>query len=265
MIDYVALGVVNKFVGHRDSRLFPTSTMNSLAALLSLIFVSAMLFRPCDSVFVYTWAEKGKKRCFVETIPLGGKLVGKIAVEEGVAGKIAKATINKSPTAEKADVAVIVRRMATNTIEHTFPYEPEEAGEQFEFTFKGSHQSEEDFELCLTVMSDQKTKERKTIRWKFSFTFYALDQGVASPHSEVAQEEHVDDIAVRIMGLSQTMKGIKTRLTQYRSLEQEIRDVSESNNMRVAWFSVAQTILLACAGVWQIYHLKSFFKAKKLV
>ena len=37
-----------------------------------------------------------------------------------------------------------------------------------------------------------------------------------SPHDEVAQEEHVNDIAVRVLDLSDTMRGIKTQLSKYR-------------------------------------------------
>ncbi len=40
------------------------------------------------------------------------------------------------------------------------------------------------------------------------------------------------------------------------------RDTSESTNERVVWWSIIQTCILIATGLWQITHLKNFFKAK---
>uniref|UniRef100_A0A452VHM2 Transmembrane emp24 domain-containing protein 9-like n=1 Tax=Ursus maritimus TaxID=29073 RepID=A0A452VHM2_URSMA len=47
--------------------------------------------------------------------------------------------------------------------------------------------------------------------------------------------------------------------------EERFRQTSESTNQRVLWWSILQTLILVATGVWQMQHLKSFFKAKKLV
>ncbi|KAM5217616.1 transmembrane emp24 domain-containing protein 9-like isoform 2-T2 [Hipposideros larvatus] len=47
--------------------------------------------------------------------------------------------------------------------------------------------------------------------------------------------------------------------------EERFRLTSESTNRRVLWWSVLQTLILVATGIWQMRHLKSFFKAKKLV
>uniref|UniRef100_A0A8C8WAP9 GOLD domain-containing protein n=1 Tax=Panthera leo TaxID=9689 RepID=A0A8C8WAP9_PANLE len=47
--------------------------------------------------------------------------------------------------------------------------------------------------------------------------------------------------------------------------EERFRQTSESTNQRVLWWSILQTFILVATGVWQMQHLKSFFKAKKLV
>lgn len=52
-------------------------------------------------------------------------------------------------------------------------------------------------------------------------------------------------------------------LPQWR--EERFRQTSESTNQRVLWWSILQTFILVATGVWQMQHLKSFFKAKKLV
>ena len=81
----------------------------------------------------------------------------------------------------------------------------------------------------------------------------------------MAREDHVNSVSGSVVRLTETMKSIRQRLTSYRELEQKIRYISESNNSRVGWLSVGQAILLACAGLWQVVHLKQFFRAKKLV
>ena len=43
------------------------------------------------------------------------------------------------------------------------------------------------------------------------------------------------------------------------------RRASESVRARVQWWSLAQTAVLLASGIWQITHLKHFFKTKKLV
>jgi hypothetical protein len=44
-----------------------------------------------------------------------------------------------------------------------------------------------------------------------------------------------------------------------------IRNTSESTNSRVMWWSLLQTIVLIGSGLYQIRHLQTFFKKKKLV
>lgn len=50
-----------------------------------------------------------------------------------------------------------------------------------------------------------------------------------------------------------------------REREVAFRRTSESTHARVQWWSVLQTVVLVGAGVWQIQHLKAFFRGKKIV
>lgn len=47
--------------------------------------------------------------------------------------------------------------------------------------------------------------------------------------------------------------------------EEEMRDLNERTNARVAWLSIMS--LCICVGVagWQLWHLKAFFEKKKLL
>jgi hypothetical protein len=39
----------------------------------------------------------------------------------------------------------------------------------------------------------------------------------------------------------------------------------ESTNARVKWFSIAIIVGIICLGIWQLFHLRSFFKRKYLI
>lgn len=47
--------------------------------------------------------------------------------------------------------------------------------------------------------------------------------------------------------------------------EEQFRRLSESTATRVNRWSIGQAVVLACISFWQMRHLRSFFKAKKLV
>jgi hypothetical protein len=47
--------------------------------------------------------------------------------------------------------------------------------------------------------------------------------------------------------------------------ESVFHSTSESTNNRVTFWSIGQLVVLVVLGVWQMRHLKSFFKSKKLV
>ena len=50
-----------------------------------------------------------------------------------------------------------------------------------------------------------------------------------------------------------------------RTREATFREISESTNVRVLWWSIAQGAVLVITGYLQLRHLKGFFEAKKLV
>jgi p24 family protein alpha len=58
---------------------------------------------------------------------------------------------------------------------------------------------------------------------------------------------------------------VKREQAYQRSRESHFRSISDDTNARVLWWSIAQTVVLVALGLWQLHHLKTFFRAKKLV
>jgi len=50
-----------------------------------------------------------------------------------------------------------------------------------------------------------------------------------------------------------------------RAREEEMRDTNESTNTRVLYFSIFSMGCLLFLAVWQIFYLRRFFQAKKLI
>ena len=58
---------------------------------------------------------------------------------------------------------------------------------------------------------------------------------------------------------------IKAPLPRPQTREATFREISESTNVRVLWWSIGQAFVLVMTGFMQLRHLKGFFEQKKLV
>jgi len=93
-----------------------------------------------------------------------------------------------------------------------------------------------------------------------------LETGVgAVDYDEIAKQEHLSALEVSVRRLNDRVSSIRKEQNYQRAREVVFRNTSESTNSRVAWWSGMQVLVLVVMGVWQMRHLKSFFKAKKLV
>ena len=70
---------------------------------------------------------------------------------------------------------------------------------------------------------------------------------------------------LQIRRLNDKVKGIQKVQAYQREREIAFRNTSDSTNARVQWWSIFQTGVMVLSGLWQITHLKNFFKSKKLV
>jgi len=87
----------------------------------------------------------------------------------------------------------------------------------------------------------------------------------ATDYEDLAKSEHLSALEVEVRRLNDRIKDIRSEQNYQRAREMDFRDTSEETNTRVVWWSIIQTLILVGAGMWQISHLKKFFKTKKLV
>ncbi|KFM26437.1 Transmembrane protein Tmp21 [Auxenochlorella protothecoides] len=115
-----------------------------------------------------------------------------------------------------------------------------------------------DHKVCFTA-SDFQTAQNTRIRveWKSGASAHDWEQ--------VAKKDNLNFLQTELLSLEQSVHDIHIELQRIRRKEEEMRDINEATNARVAWLGVGA--LLVCLGLsgWQMSYLQRFFKRKKLL
>jgi len=200
---------------------------------------------------IYFVLEEGQNRCFLEEVPKDTLVLGKYRTEEWVAQQAG--TVPTPITKQRAAIKVIV----TDPEGNLFLQREMNPEGRFAFTSQlgGEHK------ICF---------QTNTSRWfgtkqKIKFHLDVEKGESATDYEEIAKQEHLSAIEVSARKLIDRVRDIRSEQDYQRKREVTFRNTSESTNSRVTWWSVIQTLILVSTGLWQITHLKNFFKAKKLV
>lgn len=81
----------------------------------------------------------------------------------------------------------------------------------------------------------------------------------------VARKEKIEGVELELRKLEGVVEAIHENLLYLKSREAEMREVSETTNARVAWFSIMSLGVCIAVSSWQLWHLKHFFQKKKLI
>eukprot|EP00731_Ephydatia_muelleri_P028223 Em0019g1096a len=93
-----------------------------------------------------------------------------------------------------------------------------------------------------------------------------LKHGVeAKNYEDVAKAEKLKPMEMELRRLEDLAESIVNDFAYMRAREQEMRDTNESTNSRVLYFSIFSMICLVFLAAWQIFYLRRFFQAKKLI
>lgn len=65
--------------------------------------------------------------------------------------------------------------------------------------------------------------------------------------------------------LLSSLQTVVDEMEYLKEREVRMRDTNESTNERIKWFSLFSIAVLVSSGVWQLFYLRSFFQAKKLM
>ncbi|XP_073746737.1 transmembrane emp24 domain-containing protein 9-like isoform X2 [Callorhinus ursinus] len=185
----------------------------------------------------YLEVRELEEKCFIQEIPDGTVVIGNYKTE-----LYDPAMEKYQPSPQWINLFVFVKDPENKNLL------ARQYGPQGSFTF--TSQSPGEHQICLHLES---------IRFAL---FY---DGKLAIHLDMQLGEHTNDYAEFAAKdkLTQLHLRVQQLVEQWR--EERFRQTSESTNQRVLWWSILQTFILVATGVWQMQHLKSFFKAKKLV
>jgi hypothetical protein len=82
---------------------------------------------------------------------------------------------------------------------------------------------------------------------------------------QIAKKEHINPLRSELAEMEAVVKDIHDEMIYMRGREEAMRNTNESTNARVLWFSLFSMLVMISMGVWQAFHLKNFFKTKKLI
>ncbi|XP_020573308.1 transmembrane emp24 domain-containing protein p24delta5-like [Phalaenopsis equestris] len=87
----------------------------------------------------------------------------------------------------------------------------------------------------------------------------------AKDWDSVAKIEKIEGVELELRKLEAQVQAIHQNLLYLKSREADMREVSETTNSRVAWFSIMSLGVCIVVSVLQLWHLKRFFQKKKLI
>uniref|UniRef100_A0A4W4EZH4 GOLD domain-containing protein n=2 Tax=Electrophorus electricus TaxID=8005 RepID=A0A4W4EZH4_ELEEL len=88
---------------------------------------------------------------------------------------------------------------------------------------------------------------------------------VGAGNTEIAKVEKLKPLEVELRRLEDLSESIVNDFAYMKKREEEMRDTNESTNTRVLYFSIFSMCCLIGLATWQVFYLRRFFKAKKLI
>nr|XP_020649549.1 transmembrane emp24 domain-containing protein 10 [Pogona vitticeps] len=128
---------------------------------------------------------------------------------------------------------------------------------KFAFTTEDYDTFEACFESKLPVGTGRMPDQLVTLNMKHGVE--------AKNYEEIAKVEKLKPLELELRRLEDLSESIVNDFAYMKKREEEMRDTNESTNTRVLYFSIFSMFCLIGLATWQVFYLRHFFKAKKLI
>lgn len=115
-----------------------------------------------------------------------------------------------------------------------------------------------DYKICVEVVNSP----RHGRQYKFGLKVTSATE--TNDYTNLAKQEHFSAIVVEMTKINDRIQAQKQELGYLRTIEEKIRDETESVHDRIVYFFIGQTIIIVGAMLFQIFKLRRFFKQKQL-
>mmetsp|Transcript_14098 Transcript_14098/g.25023 ORF Transcript_14098/g.25023 Transcript_14098/m.25023 type:complete len:221 (-) Transcript_14098:2823-3485(-) len=190
---------------------------------------------------MYFYFSEESRRCFVEELPQDTILIGAYKSPEHTK----KASMIKVYDPENKQVF-----KEPAELNGRFAYQTQQAGE---------------YTVCVEADHEKKGWPSRGGSAKFHLKLEVHGRETETIVGDNAKTHQLTSLEKELESLDSRIDLILRDLEYSKKQEVHFRNQSERINSRIMWWSLLQTLLLLLSGVWQIVHLKNFFRAKKLV
>eukprot|EP00343_Euplotes_focardii_P010313 CAMPEP_0205827260 /NCGR_PEP_ID=MMETSP0206-20130828/31408_1 /ASSEMBLY_ACC=CAM_ASM_000279 /TAXON_ID=36767 /ORGANISM="Euplotes focardii, Strain TN1" /LENGTH=224 /DNA_ID=CAMNT_0053128001 /DNA_START=93 /DNA_END=767 /DNA_ORIENTATION=+ len=220
-------------------------------SILAALCCVLLLVAEAQGLFFYL--KEGQSKCFIEDLPASTLVVGEFAGSDIEATPTGEHQPRKDAAAQPLALSVVVKEPDGGIlVDNIYP-----ASGRVAFTSRiaGEHV------VCFKTSST---------RW-FGAGSVKLELDLQTgadamnDYDDIKQMEQLTELEVAVRRLNDRVVELRRGQSFFRNREELLRNSSELANTNVMWFSFLQTLILVVSGVWQIQHLKGFFKAKKMV
>nr|XP_033812297.1 transmembrane emp24 domain-containing protein 10-like [Geotrypetes seraphini] len=146
----------------------------------------------------------------------------------------------------------------TDSSGHTLSFKEDAKKGKFAFTTDDY----EIYEICF----ESKMQPAGNFRVPDQLIILSVKHGVeAQNYEEIAKAEKLKPLELELRRLEDLSESIVKDFAYMKQREEEMRDTNESTSLRVLYFSVFSMLCLVGLATWQVFYLRRFFKAKKLI
>ncbi|EFA79707.1 emp24/gp25L/p24 family protein [Heterostelium album PN500] len=216
--------------------------MNIKSISLLVVLSTLLLVQSCSAL--YFELNGGTTKCFIEENPKDTLLVGNYVLEDlnpqaGISTPLALSVIVTDPENHE----VLSKQMGASG---RFAFQTLIGGE---------------YKICISTNSSKWFGPTIKTRLHLDIQVGAN----ANDYEEIAKVEQLNNLEISVKRLNDRVTQVRKEQSYQKAREITFRNTSESTNSRVMWWAILQVVVLCLTGMWQMRHLKSFFKAKKLV
>eukprot|EP00386_Alphamonas_edax_P003985 GDKI01012280.1.p1 GENE.GDKI01012280.1~~GDKI01012280.1.p1 ORF type:complete len:217 (-),score=67.38 GDKI01012280.1:132-755(-) len=206
--------------------------MRSIIALLSAACLMQCVFG------AYFFVSEGSEKCFLENVPTNQVMT--VTYDNPENPGVACSIVFKNPAGRQ----VFSKEVTAQEPKGKVAYMSQVAGEH---------------KVCINCASS-KWFSTSLLKWTFSIE---LGDSDINP-DEVAKKEHISSVEVQIKKLIERVDSISAENEYEKLQEEEFRNMSETINSRVMWFSTIEIVLMTLCTLFQVFHLTKFFHQQKL-
>jgi hypothetical protein len=126
----------------------------------------------------------------------------------------------------------------------------------FEGSFAYTASDNGEYKACFSNTVDHEGP--KTIKFRFL-------TGTEAKPKNVATKKNLRPLEVQVRHLEEIVTGIRRDEGWLSRRQEEMRELNASTASQVLWFNIVAIFILVSTGLLQIWYLKRYFRAKKLV